>query len=63
MLAEGFHGNRGLVPSSPSVRFFEFPRPPTTNTAVFVCEGREDDGSAYLATYAGTTPKRDKKHR
>ena len=23
MVVEGFHGNRGLVPSSPSVRFFQ----------------------------------------
>jgi transposase len=28
MVAEGFHGNRGLVPSSPSVRLLNLPCPP-----------------------------------
>ena len=28
MVTEGFHGNRGLVPSSPSVRLLKFPCPP-----------------------------------
>src|SRR6201997_1872240 len=28
MVTEGFHGNRGLVPSSPSVRLFESSCPP-----------------------------------
>src|SRR6201993_3258582 len=32
MAVEGFHGNRGLVPSSPSVRFLNFPALPTTDT-------------------------------
>jgi hypothetical protein len=33
MVTEGFHGNRGLVPSSPSVRLLNLPALPTTDTA------------------------------
>jgi hypothetical protein len=32
MVTEGFHGNRGLVRSSPSVRLLHFPALPTTDT-------------------------------
>ena len=40
MVTEGFHGNRGLVPSSPSVRLWNFSALPTTDTAgVRVGEG------------------------
>ena len=40
MVMEGFHGNRGLVPSSPSVRLFNLPALPTTDTAGVRVEGR-----------------------
>jgi hypothetical protein len=40
MVAEGFHGNRELVPSSPSVRLLNLPARPTTDT-VGVRVGRE----------------------
>lgn len=33
MVTEGFHGNRGLVPSSPRVRLLNLPALPTTDTA------------------------------
>src|SRR5574337_1064281 len=39
MVAEGFHGNRGLVPSSPSVRLSNLPALPATDTRYAV--GRE----------------------
>ena len=32
MVVEGFHGNRGLVPSSPSVRLLYLPALPATDT-------------------------------
>ena len=31
MVVEGFHGNRGLVPSSPSVRLLYLPALPATD--------------------------------
>ena len=33
MVAEGFHGNRGLVPESPSVRLPIFPLPSPRRTS------------------------------
>ena len=32
MVVEGFHGNRGLLPLSTSVRFLDLPALPATNT-------------------------------
>ena len=41
MVVEGFHGNRGLVPSSPSVRLSNLPALPATDTEVVRAEVSE----------------------